>query len=407
MRVLISAYACRPGWGSEPGVGWNVTRELVKHHEVWLITRADNRPMIEAELLAHPVAQLHVVYYDLPRWARWWKKEQRGVQLHYYLWQVGAYWVARKLHRSVNFDLVHHVTYVRYWSPSFVALLPAPFIWGPVGGGESAPKAFWQDFSLRGKTYETLRDLARWLGEHDPFLQLTAQRTTIALATTEDTAQRLQKLDVSNVQVFSQVGLAKEEITFFAQHTTQNSSQVKFISIGRLLHWKGFHLGLRAFAQAQLPEAEYWIVGDGPEGPQLQVLAEELGIASQVKFWGQLPRDETLCRLGQCHVLVHPSLHDSGGSVCLEAMAVGQPVICLDLGGPATQVIEETGFKVAAHTPEQAVRDLAEAMIRLAKEPELRVRMGQAGQKRVSEVYDWEAKSRFLTQLYQETLKLQ
>ena len=98
------------------------------------------------------------------------------------------------------------------------------------------------------------------------------------------------------------------------------------------MHWKGFHLGLRAFACANLPDAEYWILGDGAELNQLQILADNLGIAQRVKFWGKLSREETLNKLRDCHVLVHPSLHDSGGWVCLEAMAAGRPVICLDLG---------------------------------------------------------------------------
>lgn len=407
LKVLVSAYACRPNMGSEPGVGWNVVRELVKNHKVWVFTRYDNRPTIEAELVSNPIPGLHIVYYDLPHWVRWSKQEQRRVQLHYYLWQIGAYFVARNLHREVGFDIVHHVTYVKYWSPSFLSLLPVPFIWGPVGGGESAPKAFWQDFSLCGKAYETLRDFVRWLGECDPFVHLTAKRSVLARATTEDTAERVRKIGARNVQVFPEAGLPKEEIARLAQYAMPNGCSVKFISMGRLLHWKGFHLGLRAFAKADLPDAEYWVVGDGPESERLQTIVEDLGIVQQVKFWGRLPRDETLQKLGQCVALVHPSLHDSGGWVCLEAMAAGRPVVCLDLGGPAVQVTQETGFKVPAHTPEQAVRDLAEAMARLAKDSELRVRMGQAGQKRVSEVYSWEIKGQSLAQLYEEILARQ
>lgn len=392
--------------GSEPGVGWNTARELVKQHRVWVITRDDNRPMIEAELARNPIPGLESVYCDIPC-SQWWKRGLQGVHLHYYLWQVRAYFVARKLHSKVNFDLVHHVTYVRYSSPSFLSLLPIPFVWGPVGGGESAPKAFWQDFSLRGKAYETLRSLARWLGECDPFVRLTARRSILAQATTVDTAKRLYEMGARHVEVLSQLGLSKEDITQLAQYATPDSPQVRFISIGRLLHWKGFHLGLRAFAQANLPDdAEYWILGNGPEGERLQTLAEELGIAHQVKFWNELPRNETLQKLGECLALVHPSLHDSGGLVCLEAMAAGRPVVCLDLGGPAIQVTKETGFKVTAYSPEQAVHDLAEAMNCLAKNPELRIQMGQAGQKRVREEFAWEKKGQLLAQLYQEILDL-
>lgn len=406
-KVLISAYSCEPGRGSEPGVGWNVVREVAKYHEVWVLTRPDESgAVIEAELVRNPVPNLHFVYFTLPVWADGWRWGSTwAMQLHYYFWQIQAYFVGRRLHSKIGFDIVHHVTFVKYSNPSFLSLLPIPFIWGPVGGGESAPKAFWQDFSFGGKTYETVRDLARWIGEQDPFVRLTAQQSVLTQATTEDTAKRLHKIGARNVQVLSQIGLSQEEIARLAQHAMPDTCPVRFISIGRLLHWKGFHLGLRAFAQADLPNnAEYWLLGDGPEQSRLQSLAKELGITSRVKFWSELPRDETLHKLGECVALIHPSLHDSGALVCLEAMAAGRPVLCLDLGGPSVQVTQETGFKIPAHTPDQVVRDLAKAMAHLVKDSDLRVRMGQAGQKRVSEIYSWETKGQSLSQLYEKIL---
>ena len=405
LKILLSAYACEPGKGSEPGVGWGLAREMSRYHQVWVITRANNRPAIEVELARNPVPNLHFVYYDLPRWARFWKKGQRGVQLYYYLWQIGAYFVARNLHRKIGFDLIHHVTFVKYWSPSFLALLPVPFIWGPVGGGESAPRAFWRDFSLRGQVYEALRGLARWLGELDPFVRLTARRSVVALATTNETAARLRKLGARDVQVFSEVGLSKEEVEELGKIEGRSGNPVRFISIGRLLHLKGFHLGLRAFAEAKLAEAEYWVIGDGPERGRLEVLAKSLGIADRVRFWGWLPREETLRKLAACDILVHPSLHDSGGWVCVEAMAAGRPVICLDLGGPATQVTGETGFKVPALSPEQAVRNLAEAMGKLAWDIGLRIQMGEAGCRRVQEYFAWIEKIRCVNQIYMKAIK--
>jgi glycosyltransferase involved in cell wall biosynthesis len=405
LKVLISAYACRPGEGSEPGVGWNWVRELVKYHKIWVITRGNNRPVIEAELERKPIPGLHFIYCDPPDWVQVLNHNQRLVHLHYYLWQLEAYFVARQLHQELSFDLVHHVTYVRYSSPSFLSLLPIPFLWGPVGGGESAPDAFWQDFSPRGKVYEVARGFAHRLGEGDPFTRMTARRSFLARATTEDTAKRLHKMGVKNVQVFSESGLSQEEIERLGQcPLSENSEKIRFISMARLLHWKGLHLGIRAFARAALTNAEYWLLGDGPERERLETLATQLGIADRIKFWGRLPRAETLRKLGESHVLVHPSLHDSGGWVCLEAMAAGRPVVCLDLGGPSIQVTAETGFKVPAHQPEQAVRDLAEAMVCLAKDPELRIRMGQAGQKRVEQEFSWQAKGRQLAQLYREIL---
>jgi glycosyltransferase involved in cell wall biosynthesis len=320
------------------------------------------------------------------------------------LWQIWAYFIARKLDRSIGFDIVHHVTYVKHWSPSFLALLPHPFIWGPVGGAEAAPKPFWKDFSRRGKIYESLRELAQGLGERDPFVGLTARRSAVALATTEETAARLRFLKAKNVKNFSQVGLSQPEIQQLEQSQTPPEQPIRFISVGRLLHWKGVHLGLRAFAEANLEQAEYWIVGDGPERQRLEALAAELGLENRVYFWGALPRDRTLSKMGESHVLLHPSLHDSGGFVCTEMMGIGRPTICLDLGGPATQVTAETGIKVKATDPDSAVQGLAEAIVYLAGDPQLRSSLGLAGRKRVREVYDWNIKGQFFAKLYAEIL---
>jgi glycosyltransferase involved in cell wall biosynthesis len=404
LKILLSAYSCEPGRGSEPGVGWNIAREVAKYHQVWVLTRPDeSKEIIEAELKGNSYPNLNFVYFTLPFWQdsrRW--GQSGAMQLHYYLWQIQAYFVGRRLDREIGFDLVHHVTFVRYSCPSFLSLLPIPFIWGPVGGGESAPKPFWQDFSLRAKVYETVRSLWRWLGECDPFVSVTIKRSAAIRATTKDTAQRLAKLGAQAIEIVPESGLAETEIEHLAKYPMPEELPVRFISMGRLLHWKGFHLGLHAFALANLPNAEYWVLGDGVEAEPLATLAEKLGIATQVKFWGRLSREETLEKLGKCHVLVHPSLHDSGGWVCVEAMATGRPVICLDLGGPAVQVTEATGLKISPVTPEQVVKDLAKAMIRLAEDKELRISMGQAGQKLVSTMYSWEARGKYLAQLYQQ-----
>jgi len=402
LKVLISAYACEPQKGSEPGVGWNLALHMARYHDIWLLTRANNRPVIEAEIGRNPVPGLHFIYFDLPRWARFWKRGQRGVQFYYYLWQIGAHLAARKVNREVAFDLVHHVTFVKYWAPSFLSLLGVPFVWGPVGGGESAPLKFCPSFGRRGLVYEFFRTVARWLGEHDPFVRLTARRSQLALATTEETAARLRRIGARDVKVLSQVALSQEEASALGMLPVPENSTVRFVSLGRLIHWKGFHLGITAFARSGLPDAEYWIIGDGPERGRLQRLAERLGVWNRVHLWGRLPRAEALEKLAACHVLVHPSLHDSGGWVCLEAMAAGKPVICLDLGGPALQVTDATGAKVPAENPEQAVAGLAAAMRRLAIDPGLRESMGEAARKRVRAEFDWTVKAETLAEVYSE-----
>jgi glycosyltransferase involved in cell wall biosynthesis len=146
-------------------------------------------------------------------------------------------------------------------------------------------------------------------------------------------------------------------------------------------------------------------VGDGPERANLSTLVRRLGLTGRVHLWGSRTRPEALEMLAACHVLVHPSLHDSGGWVCLEAMAAGKPVVCLDLGGPAEQVTDRTGIKVVANNPEQAVSDLALAMTLVSTNPDMRHAMGEAGRERVREVYIWEKKGDRLDALYASVLE--
>jgi len=72
-----------------------------------------------------------------------------------------------------------------------------------------------------------------------------------------------------------------------------------------------------------------------------------------------------------------------------------------DLGGPAVQVTEETGIKVPAISPEQAVHDLAAAMVKLATDPALRARMGQAARQRLKEHFSWDRKASLMMEIYE------
>jgi glycosyltransferase involved in cell wall biosynthesis len=278
---------------------------------------------------------------------------------------------------------------MKYSMPSFLSLLPIPFFMGPVGGGESAPSAFWTDLSPKARAYELVRDLARRIGELDPFTRLTLRRSVVVWAATEETAGRVRRIGGRRVETQSGMALDRHERETLERLPAPPAGPMRFIGMGRLLHWKGFHLAIRALAAADLPDAEYWILGDGPARESLEALAEALGVADRVKFCGNLDRPDALATIGECHVLLLPSLHDSGGWVFLEAMAAGRPVICANLGGPPVQVTEECGIRVAAESPEQTVRDLAAAMVRLSGDRELCRRMGEAGQRRVAEHLSW------------------
>lgn len=259
---------------------------------------------------------------------------------------------------------------------------------------------------------EMLRESARFLFEIDPLVRLTARRSRMTLAKTPETSIRLKRLGANRIEVFGESAISQGELDHFFQKHTQESKPIKFISVGRFLPWKGFSLGIQAFAMAlqgpghkQLKDAEYWLVGDGPEFHRLQGLTNKLGIAPNVKFWGRLSREDTMRQLVECQVLVHPSLHDSGGWACLEGMAAGKPVICLDLGGPATQVTEKSGFKVIPGSPAQVIHDISAIMAQLAKDPILLKQKEESARSHIASEYLWDQKRDSLGTLYREILE--
>jgi glycosyltransferase involved in cell wall biosynthesis len=180
---------------------------------------------------------------------------------------------------------------------------------------------------------------------------------------------------------------------------------IRFLCVGRLLDWKGFHLAVKAFALAAIPDSELWVVGDGPAKARLAKLARELGVEDRVRFLGKLTHRAALQTYGKAHALVHPSLHDSGSWVATESMAAGRPVVCLNLGGPGVIVSSESGFRVEAREPHQAIDDIARAMRTLAEDPALRRTMGEAGRRRVDSEFRWAVRGRRISEALEAAVR--
>jgi glycosyltransferase involved in cell wall biosynthesis len=392
MKVLLSAYSCFPCKTSEPGNAWRAINEALKEHEVWAVIADAHqyRELTEPVLAKNPLPNFHPIFHALPPAAQWLSRSPATTAIYYHLWQDSLRSVVRELHQRVKFDLVHHVTYGRYWSPSGLRNLNLPFIWGPVGAAETPPSEFVSELPLRYRLIEAARDGARDFCEQTAALRETAAAATIAIGVTRESCAALKHLGAPRVEQMPQLALTDEDLAQFAALPNPPAGPLRAICVGRHVHWKGFYLAIRAFAEfaKNNSAAELWIVNDGPFRGELEKTAAQTGVAGRVKFLGTLPKySDVLARLGQSHVLLHPALHEGFGNVCMEAMAAGRPVGCLDIGGPASQITPETGFAAPATNPAEAVTALAKFLERIDRDRDLLARMSAAARAHVAQNY--------------------
>lgn len=391
MRILLSAYACEPGKGSEPGVGWRWALELARRgHEVWVLTRENNRPGIERGLQGLPEAsRLHFAYYDLPPWARCWKKGGRGVHLYYLLWQLGVVRVAGELHERVGFDLVHHITFGVFRQPSFLWRLGIPLVFGPLGGGEHAPFAMRRGFGWTGWLKDLLRDCVNLIAFLDPVLCKTFSAARLIVVKTQQTLDFVPRSARDKALIALEIGIDVSD----EPPQLNPDAAFRVLFVGRFIYWKGGHLAIRAFAEFARanPKASFTLVGKGPERVQWVALAAELGITNQVRFIDWMPQEQLAALYRSYQVFLFPSLHDSSGNVVLEALSHALPVVCLKLGGPAMLVDERCGRAVeVTGLNEQAVIDrLAEALREIAASADLRSQLRAGALARAGE-YSWD-----------------
>ena len=207
-----------------------------------------------------------------------------------------------------------------------------------------------------------------------------------------------------------QAGLPEDDLAVFDRLPPPPAEgPFRAICMGRLIHWKGFYLAIRAFAifARTHPDAELWIISTGPYRSELEATARREGVESQVHFTGLLPKfSQVLEKLGECHVLLHPALHEAFGNVCMEAMAAGRPVVCLDIGGPAAQVTPETGLAAPATNPKEAIEAMAAFLTRIADDRGLLKQFSARAKQRVRDKFTMAELGAAFDRYYKEAIAM-
>ena len=405
MKILLVGHACGPDRGSEPGVTWHFAWQLSLIHEVWVMTDPQFRADIESYLEVHPNANLNFVWVGLPpRWdPRRTPGSDKGIRLHYLFWQRAVLREARRLHRKQNFDVVHHLSWGTISAPPLLWRLPIPFVWGPIGGGQTAPAAFRRYFGS-GWASEVLRTLRVKVATRLPGLRRAVRESALILSTNEETTHALMAAGARQVRFCPNIAVPEQLIGHRADEPTAERPELIVLWVGRLIPLKGLPLALEALAQVERTfPVRLRVVGEGPLRGDMESLAQSLGVRDRVDFVGAVPWLEMMGYYREADVFLFTSLRDSSGAVITEAMAHRLPIITLNHQGVGAIMPPEAGIKVAVTNPDETVKALADGIRRLAHSPQARKHMGEAGWN-YAQSMGWQQRAEEMTGYYEEVV---
>jgi glycosyltransferase involved in cell wall biosynthesis len=409
LKVLVVAAAVHPNKGSEPGLGWGWVQALSCHHDLWVIAgeREGNREAIELRLqrASGPSRQLKFFYLPLadgPYLARVWPPLYYRM---YRQWHQRAFDLAQVLQVEVGFDLVHQLNMQGYREPGYLWRLQKPFVWGPVGGTANVPLRFASILGLREFLYHLAKVTINNLQlRYHPRVGKALARADGFVTSTSDTRAAFLKVWGKDSVVIQDTGPDTGAAPLARDRARDGSGVLRLAWSGLHVSRKALPILLRAVARLDPVRWHLDIVGQGPMTARWRALALYLGVDSNCTWHGWLPKQEATKIVAAADLFVFPSLHEANPTVVMEALSAGVPVICLDHCGMADVVTSDCGVKVPVGTVRDVVAQFAEAIGRLARDPEERRRLSQGAIQRVTD-FSWDTKVRKMLEVYERAIR--
>jgi len=371
MKVLISAIACNPYLGSESYFGWSAVKCLAQDHKLCVITGNRNRPDLaraEAEGLVPP--NVRFVYAgEFKEWhpnrllARLqdWKE--------YINFSKDSLAVARELHRTEKFDLVHHVTIATWRVASPMWQLGIPFIFGPICGNEPFPFRLFPILSPVGAAFELLRKISNVISRFSPGVRRGICGAAHVFAATTETEQLIKTMRGSGkgISQLSPGFYSAAKVAEFSRFTPGKNANgvLRLYAAGNLGGQKCIALAFQALSRVKKRGVDfhYHLGASGPEVPYLKKMAARLGLTREVLFGGTMSREDYQRELGNTHVYLLPSMRETVGLTMMEAMLAGCVPIVADNGGPRLAVTEDCGYKIPVSTPNRMAEEIANIIV--------------------------------------------
>lgn len=341
--VVMVAFACEPGRGSEPGVGYEFARGLAmlakqNHWRAVLLTRTHRLDRIRAELKKEGLDG-HILLEGLaiPR-SLVATTKRRHVRVAALYWQLAAVRHLRHLAGAMEGPvIVHHATFASEFLPTFEWLLPPRVlrVFGPAGSAQAGNRI------VQRRSGALLRE---------SLSRLNLRHVDLAVAQNTDSAKRwspncpktvvepnivvhLTDLDAACHQENHSLTVENG----FGRRSTESADGC-LLTVGLLVERKRHHLAIQALAKVADPHARLFVVGGGPLRRDLMEQARSAGVANRVFFTGELTKQQVFALMANARVLIHPSRQEGAGWVVGEAQSFGLPAIAVRGCGSDTVV---------------------------------------------------------------------
>lgn len=405
IKILINAYACSPGMGSEPGMAWNWVSNLAKFCELYIITEGEFREKIEEVVpTLEQGKNMHFYYNPVSEEIRkmCWNQGDWRFYKYYREWQWKTYLMAKEICSSEHIDVLHQLNMIGFREPGYLWKLSkengVPFVWGPVDAKDKFPVAYLDGASIKTKLFMRLKNFLTGIQLRYSGRVLNAARQASVVFSASSNSQRSFK---KYMRIDSP--LLNETGCYVQEHPITDKSQKETFDVlwvGKMDFRKQLALGLQTMASIGNNKFRLHIVGGG-DSAFYQQMAEGLGIADQCVWHGAVSHDEVQKLMQASDVFFFTSVAEGTPHVVLEAIGNNLPVVCFDTCGQGDAVNDKVGRKVNLSNPAQSAADFAKLLNDLEHDRILLKQLSENCKQRQTEL-SWEEKARTMVEWYEK-----
>ena len=362
MNIIYIAYSCNPYNGTEDKLGWYTPYYASKNNNVTIITKEESRESVEKFIDENKCNNINVHYIDIPIV---YKKIYSG---SFYsgrqnVWNKRAYLKAQEICRSQKIDLVHQITPVEFRSIGpYGKIENVPFVCGPIGGGEYIPTNLRNYVTGRGRLIEFIRLMANYYYKLKYKINgRFSECNTLLFANYETRDFLISPTKRDQYRVTTELG-SLSQITTVSKNTNEIFS---ILAGGRLIYRKGFDLLFDAIETIPMEyDFNMVLVGDGPLYNHLKsrVNTSEV-LRKRISILGKVPHSEMDSIYRASDLFIMPSLRETTGTVILEALENGVPVVTSNLFGAKTVLDDSCGILFDWENNTPACQTLANTIV--------------------------------------------